>query len=183
MHVSTLAGGCDSQDDDTENRKNKLRDPFSMYRCHTIMNCTKTCPKVRLLAATTHATRQCHPSCSLATHGSGAMCRRVIVDCTHSLHRRSAHVRPLTRPCPLVLRCRASTPGQPLQILRRAWPARAHKAWPPLLRWCSFGVFVFSPILCVAGKFSSTTSISVNKKRKSTLCTYRPCEPQHGEQR
>jgi succinate dehydrogenase (ubiquinone) iron-sulfur subunit len=26
----------------------KLRDPFSMYRCHTIMNCTKTCPKVAL---------------------------------------------------------------------------------------------------------------------------------------
>merc|ERR1712062_794975 len=23
----------------------KLRDPFSVYRCHTIMNCTKTCPK------------------------------------------------------------------------------------------------------------------------------------------
>ena len=23
----------------------KLRDPFSMYRCHTIMNCTKACPK------------------------------------------------------------------------------------------------------------------------------------------
>ena len=21
------------------------RDPFSVYRCHTIMNCTKTCPK------------------------------------------------------------------------------------------------------------------------------------------
>jgi len=36
---------ADSRDDDTENRKNKLRDPFSMYRCHTIMNCTKTCPK------------------------------------------------------------------------------------------------------------------------------------------
>ncbi len=24
----------------------KLRDPFSMYRCHTIMNCAKVCPKV-----------------------------------------------------------------------------------------------------------------------------------------
>ena len=23
----------------------ELRDPFSLYRCHTIMNCTKTCPK------------------------------------------------------------------------------------------------------------------------------------------
>ena len=22
-----------------------LEDPFKLYRCHTIMNCTKTCPK------------------------------------------------------------------------------------------------------------------------------------------
>jgi len=36
---------ADSRDEYTEERKEKLRDPFSMYRCHTIMNCTKTCPK------------------------------------------------------------------------------------------------------------------------------------------
>ena len=36
---------ADSRDDRTEERLSKLRDPFSMYRCHTIMNCTKTCPK------------------------------------------------------------------------------------------------------------------------------------------
>jgi succinate dehydrogenase/fumarate reductase-like Fe-S protein len=24
----------------------KLSDPFSVMSCHTIMNCTKTCPKV-----------------------------------------------------------------------------------------------------------------------------------------
>eukprot|EP00039_Didymoeca_costata_P018560 m.333985 g.333985 ORF g.333985 m.333985 type:complete len:254 (+) comp17261_c0_seq1:79-840(+) len=36
---------ADSRDEDTENRKKKLEDSFSMYRCHTIMNCTKTCPK------------------------------------------------------------------------------------------------------------------------------------------
>ncbi|MCL4125565.1 UNVERIFIED_CONTAM: hypothetical protein GTU68_021527 [Idotea baltica] len=35
----------DSRDQHTEERLNKLRDPFSVYRCHTIMNCTKTCPK------------------------------------------------------------------------------------------------------------------------------------------
>jgi len=35
----------DSRDDAKEERLNKLRDPFSLYRCHTIMNCTKTCPK------------------------------------------------------------------------------------------------------------------------------------------
>lgn len=35
----------DSRDEATEERLNKLRDPFSVYRCHTIMNCTRTCPK------------------------------------------------------------------------------------------------------------------------------------------
>lgn len=36
----------DSRDEFTEERLSKLQDPFSLYRCHTIMNCTKTCPKV-----------------------------------------------------------------------------------------------------------------------------------------
>jgi len=35
----------DSRDDNSKERLDKLRDPFSVYRCHTIMNCTKTCPK------------------------------------------------------------------------------------------------------------------------------------------
>ncbi|GFY77627.1 succinate dehydrogenase iron-sulfur subunit, mitochondrial [Trichonephila inaurata madagascariensis] len=35
----------DSRDQATEERLDRLRDPFSVYRCHTIMNCTKTCPK------------------------------------------------------------------------------------------------------------------------------------------
>jgi len=35
----------DSRDDKVGERLDKLRDPFSVYRCHTIMNCTKTCPK------------------------------------------------------------------------------------------------------------------------------------------
>uniref|UniRef100_Q3TE45 Succinate dehydrogenase [ubiquinone] iron-sulfur subunit, mitochondrial n=1 Tax=Mus musculus TaxID=10090 RepID=Q3TE45_MOUSE len=35
----------DSRDDFTEERLAKLQDPFSVYRCHTIMNCTQTCPK------------------------------------------------------------------------------------------------------------------------------------------
>lgn len=39
----------DSRDDFTEERLSKLQDPFSLYRCHTIMNCTKTCPKVSCL--------------------------------------------------------------------------------------------------------------------------------------
>lgn len=36
----------DSRDDNATARLDRLRDPFSVYRCHTIMNCTKTCPKV-----------------------------------------------------------------------------------------------------------------------------------------
>lgn len=35
----------DSRDQHSTDRLDKLRDPFSVYRCHTIMNCTKTCPK------------------------------------------------------------------------------------------------------------------------------------------
>ena len=31
--------------DSREERLDRLRDPFSVYRCHTIMNCTKACPK------------------------------------------------------------------------------------------------------------------------------------------
>lgn len=36
---------ADSRDEFTKERLEKLRDPFSVYRCHTIMNCSKTCPK------------------------------------------------------------------------------------------------------------------------------------------
>jgi len=36
----------DSRDDFREERLAQMRDEWSMYRCHTIMNCTKTCPKV-----------------------------------------------------------------------------------------------------------------------------------------
>lgn len=36
----------DSRDETTQERLDRLKDPFSVYRCHTIMNCTKTCPKV-----------------------------------------------------------------------------------------------------------------------------------------
>lgn len=35
----------DSRDESTLERLDKLKDPFSVYRCHTIMNCTRTCPK------------------------------------------------------------------------------------------------------------------------------------------
>ena len=35
----------DSRDEATNSRLDELEDPFKLYRCHTIMNCTKTCPK------------------------------------------------------------------------------------------------------------------------------------------
>ncbi|WP_282605034.1 succinate dehydrogenase iron-sulfur subunit [Pelagibius sp. Alg239-R121] len=36
---------ADSRDEDAGNRLDDLEDPFRLYRCHTIMNCTRTCPK------------------------------------------------------------------------------------------------------------------------------------------
>ncbi|MDE0333593.1 MAG: succinate dehydrogenase iron-sulfur subunit [Defluviicoccus sp.] len=36
---------ADSRDEHTGERLDALEDPFRLYRCHTIMNCTKTCPK------------------------------------------------------------------------------------------------------------------------------------------
>ena len=35
----------DSRDEKTGERLDALEDPFKLYRCHTIMNCTQTCPK------------------------------------------------------------------------------------------------------------------------------------------
>ncbi len=36
---------ADSRDEAAGERLDELEDPFKLYRCHTIMNCTKTCPK------------------------------------------------------------------------------------------------------------------------------------------
>ena len=36
---------ADSRDEYTGERLDALEDPFKLYRCHTIMNCTRTCPK------------------------------------------------------------------------------------------------------------------------------------------
>jgi succinate dehydrogenase / fumarate reductase iron-sulfur subunit len=35
----------DSRDEATGERLDALEDPFKLYRCHTILNCTNTCPK------------------------------------------------------------------------------------------------------------------------------------------
>jgi succinate dehydrogenase flavin-adding protein (antitoxin of CptAB toxin-antitoxin module) len=36
---------ADSRDQHTGERLDRLEDPFRLYRCHTIMNCTEACPK------------------------------------------------------------------------------------------------------------------------------------------
>ncbi len=36
---------ADSRDEARQERLDQLDDTFKLYRCHTIMNCTKTCPK------------------------------------------------------------------------------------------------------------------------------------------
>ena len=36
---------ADSRDEATGERLDELEDPFKLYRCHTIMNCAKACPK------------------------------------------------------------------------------------------------------------------------------------------
>ncbi len=36
---------ADSRDENTGERLDELEDPFRLYRCHTIMNCTNSCPK------------------------------------------------------------------------------------------------------------------------------------------
>jgi succinate dehydrogenase / fumarate reductase iron-sulfur subunit len=35
----------DSRDEATGERLDNLEDPFRLYRCHTILNCAKVCPK------------------------------------------------------------------------------------------------------------------------------------------
>jgi succinate dehydrogenase / fumarate reductase iron-sulfur subunit len=35
----------ESRDEGTSERLDDLEDPFRLYRCHTILNCTRTCPK------------------------------------------------------------------------------------------------------------------------------------------
>jgi succinate dehydrogenase / fumarate reductase iron-sulfur subunit len=35
----------DSRDEATGERLDELEDPFRLYRCHTILNCTQVCPK------------------------------------------------------------------------------------------------------------------------------------------
>jgi len=45
MRSSGCARLADSHDQRTGERLDRLEDPFRLYRCHPIMNCTKACPK------------------------------------------------------------------------------------------------------------------------------------------
>jgi succinate dehydrogenase / fumarate reductase iron-sulfur subunit len=36
---------ADSRDEATGERLDNLEDPYRLFRCHTIMNCTDVCPK------------------------------------------------------------------------------------------------------------------------------------------
>ncbi len=36
---------ADSRDEGRGERLDALEDPFRLYRCHTILNCTRTCPR------------------------------------------------------------------------------------------------------------------------------------------
>ena len=40
-----IAGSSTARDEATGERLDALEDPFRLYRCHTIMNCTEACPK------------------------------------------------------------------------------------------------------------------------------------------
>lgn len=43
--LQTYRWVVDSRDEFTKERLANLANPFSLYRCHTILNCTNTCPK------------------------------------------------------------------------------------------------------------------------------------------
>ena len=43
--LQAYRGLADSRDEATGERLDQLEDPFRLYRCHTIMNCTEACPK------------------------------------------------------------------------------------------------------------------------------------------
>ena len=44
-NASSASGLTDSRDEANGERLDALEDPFRLYRCHTILNCTRTCPK------------------------------------------------------------------------------------------------------------------------------------------
>ncbi len=47
-----------NDDQRTGERLDRLENPFRLYRCHTIMNCTRTCPKDSTRRARPQKTKQ-----------------------------------------------------------------------------------------------------------------------------
>jgi hypothetical protein len=45
VHQQAKRWLVDGRDEATGERLDALEDPFRLYRCHTILNCARTCPK------------------------------------------------------------------------------------------------------------------------------------------
>ena len=45
LDIPSPTGRTDHVQQYVGERLDQLEDPFKLYRCHTIMNCTQTCPK------------------------------------------------------------------------------------------------------------------------------------------
>ena len=45
MLLQTFRWLADSRDEKKEERKAQMDNSMSLYRCHTIMNCARVCPK------------------------------------------------------------------------------------------------------------------------------------------
>ena len=100
----------DSRDDFTSERLFQMEDKFSVYRCHTIMNCTKTCPKVR------------------AQHGC-------MLNVASKYHVHIFDNEILISLIWFVLMCRDWIQDLPLGRSRKCWPsttAKKRSSWPQL---------------------------------------------------
>ena len=68
----------DSSDEATGERLDQLEDPFRLYRCHTIMNCTQTCPKGLNPARAIAATKKMLAERRLYSAGDPTQCRAAL---------------------------------------------------------------------------------------------------------
>ena len=80
---------ADSRDEYTGERLDALEDPFRLYRCHTIMNCTRTCPKGLNPAKAIHGNQEADGRTTL--RGSAHDCSRPRQDLLDILDRRRCH--------------------------------------------------------------------------------------------
>ena len=71
----------DSRDEASGERLDNLEDPFRLYRCHTIMNCAKACPRASTPPRPSLRSRRC---------SSSGRCDRAARSLSRFRHRRSA---------------------------------------------------------------------------------------------